>query len=61
MRPLMIGVLLALTLAAGPHGQSAPEAQSGDRRREGREIRLFNGRDFSGWTHIRLTPIVWAK
>jgi hypothetical protein len=57
MRPLIIGVLLALALATGVAGQAASDGQGGDRRM-GREVRLFNGRDFSGWTHHLADPSV---
>jgi hypothetical protein len=56
MRSLIMGVLLVLALAAGPRGQAASEGQSGEHRREGREIRLFTGRDFSGWTYHLADP-----
>jgi hypothetical protein len=56
MRSVM-GVLLGFAVAAVVAGQVASGAQRGSRQ-EGREILLFNGRDFCGWTAHLADPRV---
>lgn len=56
MRSLIMAVLVALALVAAPRDPTASEPQRDDRRRQEREIRLFNGRDFSGWTYYLVDP-----
>jgi hypothetical protein len=48
--------LLALIVLAASANLAMPEERSGTRRDNAGEIRLFNGKDFSGWTFYLSDP-----
>jgi hypothetical protein len=70
MRRPIVGTLLLLALAVVARGPAASGGEGSERRRMGREIRLFNGRVVPGkialqsegaeihFRNIRLVPIL---